>query len=115
MSPARDQFAKTTTRFCTRSSLIVVAVALAPEPTNRPDKPLRISDLKPRRPPTIRQSGYIGKEHNDAASVVSEVTSHSFDNDSSIDIVGERRADRCEEWTCKGRQLRRGRLLPVVA
>jgi hypothetical protein len=53
----------------------------------------------PRRSPTICQSGYIGKEHNDAASVASEVTSHSFDNDSSIDIVGERRADRCEEWT----------------
>src|SRR5262249_16879312 len=44
----------------------------------------------PRRPPTIRQSGYIGKEHNDAASVASAVTSHSFDNDNSIDIVGER-------------------------
>jgi oligopeptide/dipeptide ABC transporter ATP-binding protein len=44
----------------------------------------------PRRPPTIRQSGYIGKEHNDAASVASAVTTHSFDNDSSIDIVGER-------------------------
>src|SRR5260370_37638637 len=40
--------------------------------------------------PTIRQSGYIGKQHNDAASVASAVTSHSFDNDSSIDIVGER-------------------------
>src|SRR5262249_47971942 len=44
----------------------------------------------PRRPPTIRQSGYIGKEQNDAASVASAVTSHSFDNDSSMDIVGER-------------------------
>jgi len=32
MSPARDQFAKTTARFFTRSLLIVVAVALALEP-----------------------------------------------------------------------------------
>src|SRR5262249_1095426 len=44
----------------------------------------------PCRPPTIRQSGYIGKEHNDAASMASAVTSNSFDNDSSIDVVGER-------------------------
>jgi len=29
MSPARDQFARTTTRFCTRSLLIVVAQAPA--------------------------------------------------------------------------------------
>src|SRR5262249_46652823 len=31
MSPARDQFARTTTRFCTRSLLIVVAEAPAAE------------------------------------------------------------------------------------
>jgi len=31
MSPARDQFARTTTRFCTRSLLIVVAQRLPAE------------------------------------------------------------------------------------
>src|SRR5262245_60645393 len=84
MSPARDQFARTTTRFCTRSLLIVVAQAPA-------RRSRRIGPDKHSSPPaTIRQSGYIGKEHNDAASVASAVTSHSFDHDSSIDIVGER-------------------------
>src|SRR5215831_3907812 len=85
MSPARDQFARTTTRFCTRSLLIVVAEA--PGRRSRrigPDKPFLAAHLR------IRQSGYIGKEHNYAVSVASEVTSHSSDNDSRIDIVGER-------------------------
>jgi len=85
MSPARDQFARTTTRFCTRSVAYRCGrSACPPNPKNRPWQAI------PRRPPTIRQSGYVGKEHNDAASVASEVTSYSFDNDSRIDIVGER-------------------------
>src|SRR6516162_9614418 len=56
----------------------------------------------PRRPPTIRQSGYLGKEHNDAASVASESHEAFIDNDSSIDIVGERRADRREGRLARG-------------
>src|SRR5215831_805740 len=84
MSPARDQFARTTARFCTRSLLIVVAEAPARRSRRMgPDKPFLAGH------PTIRQSGYIGKEHNDAVSVASAVTSH-FINDSRIDIVGER-------------------------
>jgi hypothetical protein len=67
MSPARDQFAKTTTRFCTRSLLIVVAETPARRSRRiGPDKPFLAAH------PTIRQSGYLGKEHNDAASVASD-------------------------------------------
>jgi len=86
MSPARDQFARTTTRFCTRSLL-----SLWPKRLPAEAEESALTTI-PRRPPTIRQSDYIGKEQNDAASVTSAVPSHSFDNDSSIDIVGERRS-----------------------
>src|SRR6516164_1024126 len=84
MSPARDRFARTTTRFCTRSLL-----SLWPKRLPAEAEESALTSI-PRRPPTIRQSGYIGKEHNDAAAVASAVTCHSFYNDSSIDIVGER-------------------------
>jgi hypothetical protein len=70
MSPARDQFARTTTRFCARSLLIVVAKRLLAEAEES-----ALTSI-PRRPPTIRLSGYIGKEHNDAASAAAAVTSH---------------------------------------
>jgi hypothetical protein len=85
-----------TTRFCTRSLLIVVAQASA-------RRSRRIGPDKHSSPPTNDPPiGFSGKEHNDAASVASEVTSHSFDNDSSVDIVGERRADRCESGLASG-------------
>src|SRR5262249_18274825 len=46
MSPARDQFARTTTRFCTRSLLIVVAEASA-RPRIGPDKPSSLPSNDP--------------------------------------------------------------------
>src|SRR5262252_10755920 len=96
MSPARDQFARTTTR-----SARARCLSLWPKRLPAEAEESALTSI-PCRPPTIRQSGYIGKEHNDAASMASAVTSHSFDNDSSIDVVGERRADRCEGGLASG-------------
>src|SRR5262252_5110059 len=85
MSPARDQFARTT-RVSARARCLSLWPKRLPAETEESALTSHSS------PPTNDPPTGLGKEHNDAASVASEVTSHSFDDDSRIDIVGERRA-----------------------
>ena len=97
MSPARDQFARTTTRFCTRSLLIVVAEAPA-------RRSRRIGSDKPFLAAHQGSANRVTLAKNIMTQLrwPSAITSHSFDNDNSIDIVGERRADRCEGRLARG-------------
>jgi hypothetical protein len=83
MSPARDQCARTTTRFCTPSLLIVVAEA----PARR-----RIDPDKPSSPPTKRSANRVTLAKNIMTQLRGPLKSRviHFYNDSSIDIVGER-------------------------
>src|SRR5499427_4907324 len=83
MSPARDQFARTTPRFCTRSLLIVVAEAPA-------RRSRRIGPDKPAAHQGSANRVTLAKNIMTQLRWPSAVTSHSFDNDNSIDIVGER-------------------------